>query len=438
MEGGNNEQRIAIRVIPPTPPGSWRRPEEHSEITSNLVASADGCFIVAGKQNGDVALFSTADARQVAVLYWHVRIGSVKRIALAESRNLVISSDLSGKVMFASLEGPFEAVAARPELCARVVLRLTFGAVASSLLVNGPEDRVLVSGQLAGRYVDQVWEIPSGTVHHVGGQSQTVFHSVFQHPANPAWFVVVNDDIARIYCWADATEVSSPQGIRFARPPQPQRFCPITGTASYHIGPGFVLEMLRPSASSPARLYLWPAASLDPWSSTPAQPAVEPNLEAISSAVLAVLAITETATVQFVDVDLWICSADLRSVVVAAAAAAAPAASSSLPALPSSNGEGKEAVADAAADAVAGDVRRHFFASIEWRTPRGGELLCTVTRRVRGARRQVAVAFAAGHGLVVVHGGFHFSWSVVASPAEGPFVGERRLVSAPTASSGSG
>ncbi|AEO67579.1 uncharacterized protein THITE_2150738 [Thermothielavioides terrestris NRRL 8126] len=439
-------------------------------ITTHLIPSADGKFIVAGKSNGDVVLFSTADAAQAGILYRHARDASIVSISFVEARNLLISADIAGRVLAVQLHAPLsEAAASSDTERVSVLLDQRFGGAIASLLTNAAGNRVLVSGP----FFDQLWELPSGRIFlpkgaagaelavtgtsvpprpvspapnaaaAVTGDGTTAStaetRSAFQHPSNPDWFVRVTSDIARVYSWADFTELTAQEGIRLARElvvgsehnppsPTPPNASSATANASYHLGPGFVVELFRPTASSSARLYLWPAAEFDP--SRPesvARPASEPNLAAVGPAVLSILRIVGPSTLLFLDIRLWVCSVELHSVTNTTSAGTLfrpvgfgrMPTSTSTPAAATAPRPDPRLVAPVARE-PAFHARRHFFALSEWRTA-SGELRCSVafaspspSRGGNTAGRDI-VAFANGHRLVVIHGGLEFAEDVVAS-----------------------
>jgi hypothetical protein len=418
---------------------------EDPEITSPLTASTDGGCVVAGKSSGDVAVFSTVDGKELGVLYRHARGVSIVGVALGELHNLVISADDSGRVLAAELATPLPkaAAAVQPQKlsAARVVLDRRFGGAVMRMLVNAAADRLLVSG----RDIDELWALPSGKVlgarPPVAGtaalssslpqaavlgsssfdsdvaRTAVTARSAFQHPANPAWFVVVAGDIARVFFWADFDELTSADGIRLERPAAPagllQSPQAASATVSFHIGPGLVVELLRPSPSAPPRLHVWPAAALDPSSDLPALPATEPNLDAVGPAVLAVLGVTSASTLVFLDVNLWVCSTELRS------AAAATVGSGGVDSIgPSSWSSSRSLAPTVVGQHQQAHARRHFFALSEWRTA-GGELRCTLVAVPAAPPRSGGrdFVFVSGHRVVVVKGGLEFSESVTVGAA---------------------
>ncbi|SPQ25705.1 80cd6532-9d7f-4fa3-bb68-de2949bee57c [Thermothielavioides terrestris] len=74
---GTSEADAAL-LLPPKPTRGMLDSLADPVITTHLIPSADGKFIVAGKSNGDVVLFSTADAAQAGILYRHARDASIQ------------------------------------------------------------------------------------------------------------------------------------------------------------------------------------------------------------------------------------------------------------------------------------------------------------------------------------------------------------------------
>jgi hypothetical protein len=498
---GSSEADAAL-LLAPKSSGVMLNTLGSAEITSTLIPSADGKFVIAGRSNGDVVLFSTADARQIAVIYQHARGASIVSLAFVEELNRVISADDAARVLVVDLPASISKLGPTlGPIKAPIVLDRRFGGAVASVLANAIGNKVLIHG----RNSDELWGIPSGTVFPPGGLAETTdsdllaptasppprstspapwtslpgerdkhvaagtsLRSVFQHPSNPAWFVVVTQDIARIYSWTDFTELTSSGGIRLAKEfaptasytppsPVPTNNSWETATTSYHVGPSFVVELFRPSATSSARLYLWPGAELHPDSTRGvARPSVEPNLDAVCPAVSAVLRVVAPSTVLFLDVKLWVCSVELQSVAAAppatgpvafrtsgfgaSLAAMTPSASSTTLSSLSSSSPSRFGVRSMPSTALktsltpASHARRHFFALSEWRTGHE-ELRCAVAvppstaapGRGGGAGSRDVVVFAAGHRVVVVQGGLEFAESVVLGSAAVASAGEVRV-----------
>lgn len=412
--------------------------DEEPEITSPLLSSPDREFILAGKSNGDVVVFSTADAAQVGVLYRHALRSAVVHLAIAALTPcvwIVASADDSGRVLVARVETPFsEATSKKPT----TLLDRRFHGAVRKVILNPLADRVLA----CGRYTEQCWQIsPDDTASSGASGEQTrpkspetrpapdhdpaaILRSVFQHPTNPEWYVAIMGDVARIYTWADSTEVTTSEGIKILRSvspasPNDAKHSPFLPglKISYHVGASFVVEHLRMPDMSMSRLYVWSSTAFDPAESTTSSlPLPELGLDIISPLVDKILEVTGT-TIIFLDINLWVCSAELQSVSVA---------QSSLSSMPSSSGVSSTSPSSPLAlrqgPSVAFHARRHFFALSEWRNA-GGELNAALVSKSSsagilaraGTISRDAVVIAYGHRIVVLKGGFEFWENVVAA-----------------------
>ncbi|KAK3934282.1 hypothetical protein QBC46DRAFT_368322 [Diplogelasinospora grovesii] len=398
------------------------------QITTPLVVSADGRYVVAGDRGGGVALYSTDDGQKITTLNHHASGAKVVAVALGEAKKLVISADNHWHVLVAEVTSPLSDLAdttrslANEPATAHVVLDREFGGAVKGLLVNMAANRLLVSSHpdVDGQSIDELWELPSGTVlgratspvtavadppPDVGGNAASGTASApcsaFRHPCNPDWFVIVSGDIARVFAWDDYSKITGTDCIRLERtmsapplpsPPQqpiqsvlrsrrqPKGPYKQQSAASYHVGPGgLVVELLRSSSShllacAPGHLYAWPPRVFDPVSEIRTTEEANTILDAIGTNVLAMLGWTGTSTLVFLDANLWVCSIDLQ--------------------------------ADSSAR-----IRFHFFALSEWRSA-DGELRCALVgpstpvtpqaKTVTGTQDSIKVVFATGHHLVVV------------------------------------
>lgn len=327
------------------------------------------------------------------------------------------------------------------------------------LLVSPSGDRVLVRGEECW---DRLCTVPSGAVYLPGGELEkprksaqlAAFvpkprsidarrrtpKSAFHHPGNSNWFVIITESVARIYSWADFTELTRPEGLQLARTAHHpvQLWAP---EASYHIGPGFVIE------HCPGRLYVWPASELDPASPTGVvRPATNPNLTAVTPTIETILCVTEPSTVVFLDIKFWVCTVELQSITPDLSITAVPRDArvmiqqSSFRTTPAaSNGSASSTnctpfhslerpiqptVPTRPEAAPAAQARRHFFLLSEWQ----GDFLrlqCSVLAPPPGPYgsgeanwRDAAVAVADKDQVVVIEGGFHFEESVVVSQTD--------------------
>ncbi|KAK3349876.1 hypothetical protein B0T25DRAFT_582714 [Lasiosphaeria hispida] len=406
------------------------------KVTSPLVVSTDSDFILAGKSNGDVVLFSTVDAQQVGVLYGHGRGSSVASVTLCASQGLVASADDSGRVLVVHVGLLSKSGLGQH----RVILDQRFGDVVTQVLLNLAADRVLV----CGRYAERSWEITteeslitdtgsksSGTTDPEpnpllrGSSMGPAFRSIFQHPTNSAWYVAVMADVARVYSWADTAELTSSEGIRLERELSVDELGGLT--PSYHVGPRFVIEHFRASNSSSSHVSLWPATAFDPFQpSNPVRPSTEPTLNDIGPSMFKVLGVMGVSTVVFLNVDFWICSVELQTVAVATR----PARHASIP--PNGIDASERAppsplttLSQKRPSVAATRVQRHFFALNEWRTGLGdifGVLISTSStgsRAMGGSGSGDAVAFSNKNGIVVIKGGLGFRESIATEISTG-------------------
>ena len=439
---------------------------EDVQISSPLVVSANGGYVVAGRDNGDVVLFSADTGKEVGVLYQHSRGASIVSVVLCDSTKLALSADDSGRVIGADISTPqYSTVAAEPTLAPTcIVLDRRFNGAIVSLLPNATGDRLLV----CGRSVIELWKIPSGRVlatqesilglapapesavsrarspepvdtgsslegiKNVATTPASTIRSSFQHPGNPEWFVVVTDSLAHVHAWADFAQITSSEGISLARNRErgdveeistsvlsearqttqlPKKS---TGVSSYLFGSGFVIELHRQSIPrAQPRLYIWPAAAFDPsLSGSRVDPTTEPHFEGISPAVLALLGFSGPSTLVFLDVNLWVCSTELQSQAISAATARD--GKLGVPARFAARRSSSSSIAPPSS------AKRHFFALSDWRAA-GGEVRCTLAKPSSStAPRSTSrdVVFANGKGVVVVKGGLEFSESVSAPQAD--------------------
>lgn len=402
---------------------------EDPEITSLLEITSDGQCAIGGNQRGEVSLFSVVDGTEIGTLYRHARGVSVTKIALGESRNLIVSADESGRVLISepsiSLREATKLVPGQKMPAARTVLDRRFGGAVVRLLLNSAADRLLITGH----NVSQLWALPSGEIlagkqeaHMDGNMMDSRFSddvglptasacAAFQHPVNEAWFVTMSGDSARVFSWANYEELTSADGILLERPvsspttasprelkvsPKYERFPPqslkadcVFATASYHIGCGIVVEVLRTIGTAPPQFYMWPAAAFDPYSpKTSVSPVILPSFGAISSHMRSVVGFISPSTLVFLDTRLWICSINMQSII--------------------GKGDGNSSGSQSSLPSI--NARRHFFALSEW-CDAEGEMKCSLVA-VPGMALQSMdheVVFVSGHKLVVVKGGFQFS-----------------------------
>ncbi|KAI2623191.1 hypothetical protein GGR54DRAFT_629765 [Hypoxylon sp. NC1633] len=401
-----NNEFEGLSDVAPLPPKIIAVSEEIEipEITTALVVSSNGGYVIAGKSTGEVLAFSAVDGKELGVLYGH-------------------GPDDSGRLLVAKLATSLPAPSPTTKLpVARVILDRRFSTAIVSLLVNPSADRLLIGG----RNVDELCDLPSGRVlgsipHNndsvvsmdLGGQvvfsdisDSPTASSAFLHPTNEAWFVLILADTARTFCWSDLQQLTTTTGIllrKLSTPAEdllPTRL-PVTKaltrrSSSYYVGQGFVLELLRTSVLVPPRLYIWPVSAFDPSTALPGCPPTEVDLSVIEAGILAVLGIVGQSTVLFIDANLWVYSMELRLT---------QATQHTLASFCSEMTVVKNAPESFTQKILPVFMRRHFFALSEWRTT-SGELRCAAAQRAFG---DADFFFASRQHIVVVQGGLEFS-----------------------------
>ncbi|KEY65518.1 hypothetical protein S7711_08753 [Stachybotrys chartarum IBT 7711] len=408
--------------------------QAYAHITTTMVAMKDGSLILAGKSDGSVAVFSSANGLEMGIAYSHGRGAAVRKIAAAETVGLVASADEGGRVFVAILEAasrdvPTEEDAGLSEVAARVVIHRQFGRVISRLLMNETGDRLL----LGGNDVDELWELPSGKLLMTRESSTgadlsrntaampcrivSTTYAAANHPKDKWLFILITDEVARVFSWIDFADLTPNGGIILNRP---ATFVSSFQQTEYIVGLGMILEHNLPSGG----LKKWPAEAFDPSSSLAGQPCEDPYLDELAPAVLSILGFSGASRLQFIDRDLWICSTEIQSPPPGlnfdlASRSYRPGQNPSLsfPIARDLSQNPGTFVSLASSDSPVNPgnsssfTARHFFALSDWCDAQG-MLNCAIFEK--GPRKgNVQFAFAAGHCVVLVEGGIEFSQKVV-------------------------
>lgn len=418
-------------------------PLEEAEISTPLVPWPNTDYILAGRNNGDVVIFSATNPSVVSVLYGHGQCG-VRSVGVNPSRGLIASSDDAGEAMVMQF-------ASTPPLLGseKPVNRLKqrFGGVIRQVLLSPTTDHVLIGGL----FEEQVWPIPSvSTLPRSPGtnttpsaklsssDASTPSRFVLQHPANPACYIVMIGDTARVGSWASSESPKDATPVHLERnqphhadeDPDTQPHHPAS-MSSYHPGPDFILEHRRHDfAPSSSRLYMWPASAFHP--SPPPPETVRPvegstGLAMFGPLVFKVIGIIGLSTLVFLDINLWVCSIDLpylpppppteqRFPPKGPIALSTFSRADTIPRSLSRT----LTLASSRRPSVPAQARRHFFVLNEWRCTVGGARYAVVlpssqTSLAAGGNSswtREAVAFSNKGGIVVVEGGFAFSENV--------------------------
>lgn len=408
-------------------------------ITSRPVATQDGRFIIAGRKDGTVAVFSAQDGTEVCEACTHGTGASVTAILFADQESLIVSASDAARVLAVKIPDAcmqtLGSTTDRPKESTdgKVVLDRRFGAAVTNLKVNAQADRLLVSGH----DIDELWTLSSS--HTVGTRhlkarrgseglgisndtqakptSASLTKSVIQHPTEVSLFIIIIGNNAHVFRWEDFSAQTSPDGILLQRP-EPYHYGS-GSTTTYHQGASnTILEHTSPTPSQPGRLITWPATAFDPLSTLVGLPARDATLDTIGGVVSSVIGVLGDSKLLFIDANLWICSTDLKthsqtlgientSRRVSLARSPSPLRSGS----PSSRQSN-----------VGITTQRHFFALSEWQD-RQKRLSCTIlpnvgrmgrTSTMRG-RGGASFGFVFGHRIIIVEGGMEFSEIITTS-----------------------
>lgn len=181
--------------------------------------------------------------------------------------------------------------------------------------------------------------------------------------------------------------------------------------ASYHAGPGLVIEHVGPSLVETGRLIIWPATAFDPSSELAGEPSIDSSLDKIGSIVIFILGVALNSKLLFIDANLWVCSTELRSSGATLAIGNPPYG-----VVPNRNPSPLSITTESGKQAVPGQTRRHFFPLSEWRDG-NNELSCTMLTSGPPSLRNRGInfAFAARHRITIVQGGMEFLETVTMS-----------------------
>ncbi|KAK4462349.1 hypothetical protein QBC42DRAFT_267947 [Cladorrhinum samala] len=405
-------------------------PDDVPNITSCLASDGSGKWIVAGKSNGDVVLFSAEAGTAVQTLYRHGRGVSVVFVAMDRNGSIIVSADSGGRVLVTKSAGPLCESATGSSLTrsSSIVQEHRFEKAVRQLLISPAADMVLISG----RYWHKLLEIASGATVHSDQphnpemkepkDSSSSDNYAFQHPSNPEWFTIMTESTARLFSWTDFSELTAPDGIRLCRPrhlagdmPMTDKSAPTASTssraASYHVGAKFVLEVIEGRFGSQPDFYIWEDSALNPSATeepSDVHPRKAPGLDSISPNVLCVLGVMDQTKVVFMDVNLWVCSVDIQSF------------DAQQPAAPMSTNQNRGGQAQCM-------VERHFFALSEWKAAFGVFRCVTWPWRGSDGRKSgISVAFANIGDVIVA------SWDSKYSETVVPMVGKEVLARSAT------
>lgn len=350
----SSQVAIAMRTF-----GTLRDPA-NPEITV-MVCRSDGEQVICGKTNGEVALYSIADGKELNVLYGHSRWTSVVAIALVEHQHIVVSADEAGRILIADMS-PLSSHG----LQAKLITDTRFKSAVFGMLTNPGNDRLLVMG----KEKDELWELPSGKVISTRTPDEDGLRSMIAHPQAPNAFIMFTTTTIRIFDWSDFQELTAERGL----PAHRDGLSPNKDTlinATYH-GKSPIIEVTKAvGETSGTHIFCWDIVSSDSMADTRILGSKIGLLTPVLRDVIAVVG----STMIFLDRDLWVCSLDINTF----------------------------------NNAPYG--KRHFFVLSEWLNVNGDMLYAMTSKK--------DFVFVNKHGLVVIKAGLEFSEVITLSQQHG-------------------
>jgi WD40 repeat protein len=266
-----------------------------SEITS-ICCHMNGKTVFCGRQDGAILCYRTVDGGNEGILYSHaINIGIVA-LALASAQDLkLISADESGRLIIKKIsneQGHWSE--------SETIADIRFNESIATLLINPILGRVLV----IGGNIDVLLDLQG---NQICKRESIESRAAIYHPLHPEFFIMLQPRLARIFEWANFEEVTSQEGIRLER--LDESSC-TSGAALVPIQDSSLIEIRKVLGKRTSSLLdFWQSSEFEANSKVATSigrfEKIEPRIEYIIDVLGTVL--------YFLDVDLWICSVDLRT-----------------------------------------------------------------------------------------------------------------------------
>ena len=297
------------------------------EIMS-ICCHQDGKVVFCGRQDGSIVYYRTSDAGEGGILYSHAANVGIVALTLAAAQDpRLISVDESGRLLIKKISNE----QGRWSEC-DTLADIRLNESITTLLINPKIDRLLTNGQ----NVDVLWDFHGNQIYKRESQEPI---AVACHPLHPELFIALESKAARLFEWADFKEVTSPDGIILER----------LDDATTHDnavlmsiqGSSFLVETCKAIGNrEPNHFNFWQSSEFEvnrkAVTTIGGFEKLEPRIEHIIDVAGTIL--------YFLDLDLWICSLDLRTFVATQ------------------------------------QLKRHFFILSEWRTSTGRMLIRLTSR----------------------------------------------------------
>jgi hypothetical protein len=273
-------------------------PEGEVEITA-IVCHPDGQYIVCGKDDGTVTLYSTQDGTEIRVLYCHAQRIAVNFLVFGTSSNLIASADASSRCMVCRLERSDNAWTAEGPL---LDVRVQDYSI-SQILLEPANKRLLVSTIAS----DIVYDIEHGLRQYSALQERSSWKWI-AHPRDAEKLVHLTASAAHVHTWDDVTDAGICAEIKFDTDMSEEMY--LKDVAVCSDGCKLSVEFAKGNnQQSASQVLLIPSSSFD----VPFAHVIKPLVlfNKVSAEMEHIIG-SIGRTLLFLDRRMWVCSLDLE------------------------------------------------------------------------------------------------------------------------------
>ena len=177
---------------------------DRANITT-IICHPGAEYVICGKEDGAVALYSTVTGNEVRVLYEHAHGIAIKHLEHGRRLDILVSADASSRLMVWRIKKSDAAWAVEgPLLDARIPEYPI-----SQLLLDSNNNRLLVSTVVS----DTIYDIDGG-VHSVRMFEERASWKWVNHPRDPGKLIHIAATVAHLHTWNELSESHSSADIR--------------------------------------------------------------------------------------------------------------------------------------------------------------------------------------------------------------------------------
>lgn len=331
--------------------------ERKSDLTA-IECHPSGEFVFCGKQDGSVAVYSTKDGKQIALLYHHTAGISVTSLAFGNLALVMVSADESGRVIIQRLKN-----IANEWSATSILADVRFDHLVRRLLLNPQNSHVLL---VCAKEAIKLG-IETGERSVIPFETSQEQRQALQCTVPRDSFIVVDNSVVHIHGWVDLARKSAEDGIVLESDLPHDS---IVNSSTTICGQEMMVRLTKAGHNNNyTTLSCWRMSNLK----TDLLPTSMKQLQGfacLGSKIEQLIAVTGTRLL-FLDSDLWVCSINLSTF------------------------------------SLAPQAKRHFFLPLDWQVASGDMLLCFTARN--------DFVFAKRHELVVVSRGLDFLETVTLS-----------------------